>query len=240
MAGRLGGQGVSVLRDQLRLLHLSLRLVAGQRFWLWPLVTLLWPAFKVFQRAINWIAVDFSPPDAQVAIIGFPLTVLAIGLGMSVIAGELDRRTIEIAYTVPGGTHRIWLAKLAAAIVLLLAACGLLAVATYVFCTGFPLVALYGAMQAAIFYLVLSMSLSALTKSEAAGALLTALVLGMNLFFQPTRASPSFNPEALSGSDPADLLAWTVQNRIGFALAILAVTALAFGRAENREKMLGG
>ena len=150
------------------------------------------------------------------------------------------RRTIEIAYTVPGGTQRIWLAKIAAAIVLLLTAELLLAAATYVFCTDFPPLALYGAMQAAIFYLVLSMSLSALCKSEAAGALLTALVLGLNLFFQPTRASPSFNPEALSGSDRADLLAWTVQNRIGFVLAVLAVTALAFSRAENREKMLGG
>ena len=137
-------------RDRLRLLHLSMRMVAGKRFWLWPLVTLLWPAFKVFQRAINWRAIDYTPADAQVVVIGFPLTVLAIGLGMSVIAGELDRRTIEIAYTVPGGTHRIWLAKLAASIVLLVAAEGLLAVATYVFCTDFPPAALYGALQAAI------------------------------------------------------------------------------------------
>ncbi len=228
------------LRDQLRLLRLSMRIVAGKRFWLWPLVTLLWPAFEIFQRAINWRQLDYTTSDAQVVLIGFPLTVLAIGLGMSVIAGELDGRTIEIAYTVPGGTHRIWLAKLGASVVLLLAAEGLLALATYVFCTDFPPVALYGALQAAVFYLVLSMSLSALCKSEAAGALLTSVVLGLNVFFQPTRASPSFNPDSFLDSDPADLLAWTVQNRIGFALAIVAIAALAFGRAEHREKMLGG
>ncbi len=108
------------------------------------------------------------------------------------------------------------------------------------FCTDFPPLALYGARQAAVFYLVLSMSLSALCKSEAAGALLTSVVLGLNVFFQTTRASPSFNPENLLDRDPADLLAWTVQNRIGFALAIVAIAALGFGRAEHREKMLGG
>ena len=37
-----------------------------------------------------------------------------------------------------------------------------------------------------------------------------------------------------------ELLAWALQNRIGFVLAIAAVTALAFGRAERREKMLAG
>jgi hypothetical protein len=228
------------LRDQLRLLRLSVRIVAGKRYWLWPLVTLLWPAFKVFQRAINWVQLDYTPADAQVVLIGFPLTVLAIGLGVGVIAGELDGRTIEIAYTVPGGTQRIWLAKLGASVVLLLAAEGLLALATFVFCTDFPPVALYGALQAAVFYLVLSMSLAALCKSEAAGALLTCVVLGLNWPFQSTRASPSFNPERFADSDPVDVLAWTVQNRIGFLLAIVAIAALAFGRAEHREKMLGG
>ena len=34
--------------------------------------------------------------------------------------------------------------------------------------------------------------------------------------------------------------AWTVQNRIGMVLLIAAIAALAFARAENREKILSG
>jgi hypothetical protein len=228
------------LRDGARLLRLSLKMVAGRRAWLWPLVTLLWPAFQIFRVLIRWRPTEYGPGDAQVVLIGFPLTVLGIGLGMRIIAGELDRRTLEIAYTVPGGTHRIWLSKIAASIALLLGAEALLALATFFFCTEFPPGALYGALQGAVFYLALSMGLSALCKSEAAGALLTSLVLGLNLFFQPTRVSPSFNPETHTNLDPADILALTVQNRIGMVLAVVAITLLAFGRAENREKMLGG
>ena len=234
------GSWTSGARDWLQLLKLSMRMVAGRRFWLWPLVTLLWPVFQVLRVIIKWRPIEYASTDAQVVLIGFPLTVLGIGLGMRIIAGELDERTLEIAYTVPAGTHRIWLAKLAASITLLLAAEALLAVATFFFCTEFPVMALYGALQGAVFYLVLAMGLSALCKSEAAGALLTSLMLGLNLFFQPTRVSPSFNPETHASMDPADVLALTVQNRIGIALAIVAIMLMAFGRAEHREKMLGG
>ena len=38
----------------------------------------------------------------------------------------------------------------------------------------------------------------------------------------------------------AQVLAWTVQNRIGFALVCASLIAMAFGRAGNREKLLGG
>jgi hypothetical protein len=43
----------------------------------------------------------------------------------------------------------------------------------------------------------------------------------------------------LVGTDADQLLAYTVQNRIGFVLVIAAVIALAFGRAEQRERILG-
>lgn len=228
------------MRDRLRLLHLSMRLVAGRRFWIWPLVALLWPAFQVFRLLVRWRPNEYTPVDAQVVLIGFPLTVLAIGLGMRIIAGELDRRTLEIAYTVPGGTHRVWIAKLVASVLLLIVAEAMLAVTVFLFCTQFPLSALYGALQAAVFYLVFSMGLSALCKSEAAGALLTIIVLVLNLFVQPTRISPSFNPESHTTAVASDLLSWTIQNRIGMVLITAAVLALSFGRAEQRERMLSG
>jgi hypothetical protein len=188
---------------------------------------------------------DPVPEMAQGAFIGFPLTVLAIGLGVRIIANELERRTLEIAYTVPGGTHRVWIAKLAATAMILVVAEGLLAISTWAFFTSYPLAALYGALQPALFYLALSMGFAALFKSEVTGAMATAAVLSLNGFltgFGETqwRISPFWNPLALRETGSAMAAAYTVQNRIGFVLAIAAVIALAFARAERREKMLSG
>lgn len=225
-----------------RVLMLSLRMVAGRRYWIAPLLPLIWVAFQIFRLLVGWRPENYTPAEAQNVLISFPLTVLAIGLGVRIIAAEIDRRTLEIAYTVPGGAYRVWLAKLGAAFLLLFVAEALLAVTVYVFCTDFGVAALYGSLQAAVFYLVLGMALSALFKSEAAGALLTAaaLVAAFPLQGGNLRLSPFWNPLNLTEADPSNLLAWTVQNRIGFALASVALVVLAFGRAENREKLLSG
>jgi hypothetical protein len=225
-----------------RLLKLAARLLAGRRFWILPILPVLWVAFQVFRLLVGWRPDDYLPADAQAVLIGTPLVVLAIGLGVRVMAGEIDQRTLEIAYTVPGGTHRVWLAKLTAAFSMLVGAEVLLAAATFFFCTSYPPGALYGALQAAVFYMVLAMGLAALTKSEATGALLATGVLILNFFIQGgnLRVSPFWNPANLEDFDPADVLAWTTQNRIGFLLAIVAIVVLSFGRAERREKMLGG
>jgi hypothetical protein len=230
------------LAEAARLGAASARLIAGRRYWIATLLPLTWIGFQVFRLLVRWRPESYGPGDAQNVLIGFPLAVLAVGLGVRVIAGEIDRRTLEIAYTVPGGTHRVWLAKLGAAIVLLLAAESLLAAASWIFCTPFPPSALYGALQSAVFYLALSMALAALVRSEAAGALLVILVLGFNFFLQAAnlRISPFWNAERVASEDPAQLLALAVQNRIGFLLAIAALAALGFARAENREKLLGG
>jgi hypothetical protein len=167
--------------------------------------------------------------------------ILGIGFGVRIIAGEMDFRTLEIAYTVPGGAHRVWLAKLFSATLLLVAAEALLALATLTL-TDYPLSALYGALQAAIFYMVLAMAFSALFKGEAVGALMTVVVLLINFPIQGGNLviSPFFNPENLALLDEADILAKTVRNRIGYLLVIAAIAALSFGRAESREKILGG
>jgi len=228
--------------DAWRLVHASARLIAGRRYWIAPLLPLVWVAFQILRLLVGWESADYVPIDAQTLLIGFPLSILAVGLGVRIIAGDIDRRTLEIAYTVPGGTQRVWLAKLAAAVLILVAAEALLAAATAVFCTGFPAWALYGALQSAVFYLVLAMGLSVLTRSEAAGALVTALVLVLNFPFQQgnVRFSPFWNGErALAQStDPAEVLAHAVQNRIGFALAIGAIVILSFAASERRERLL--
>ena len=110
--------------------------------------------------------------------------------------------------------------------------------------TPFPWSALYGAMQAALFYLVLSMAMATLFRSEAAGAMSIAAILGFNGLISgfgenQVRVSPFWNPYALENADPTELFAWTLQNRIGIVLAMAAILELAFMRANRREQMLG-
>ena len=167
--------------DQLRLLRLSARPIAGRRAWLAPLLPLAWPAFQITRLLTGLQPTAFSPADAQNLLVGFPLTLLGIGFGVRIIAGEIDQRTLEIAYTVPGGAHRVWIFKLLAAIGLLLVSEALLAVITFLFCTSFPLGALYGAFQGAVFYMVLAMASAAMFRSEVAGALITVAILALNV-----------------------------------------------------------
>lgn len=232
---------VERIGSRLTLYRLAARIVAGRWYWAWPALPLLWVGFWIVAVLANWRPTDFVPADAQNFLIGTPLLLMGLGLGLRVIAGEIDQRTLEIAFTVPGGTHRVWLAKLGAGLGLLIVAELLLAVVVYLFCTSFPPGALYGALQAAVFYMVLGMGLAALTKSEATGGMIAAGLLLLNFLFQAAnlRISPFWNPLNMPDADPREMLAWTTQNRIGFLLAIAAVVVLAFGRAERREKMLG-
>ena len=238
---------IEPLTDNVRLVALAARSLAGRRYWLVTLVPLVWPAFLGVRLLLGGRPEPYASHEAQVALISVPLTVLGILLGVRIIAGELDKRTLEIAYTVPGGTHRVWLAKFAAAFFLLVVSELVLAGAAYIFFTGYPPGALYGALQAALFYTALAMGLAALFKSEATGALTAVAVLALNGVFTgfgnaQIRISPFWNPWApsLRSFDPADILGWTIQNRIGFVLAVAAAVAMAIARAERREKLLSG
>jgi len=227
----------------LGLVRLALLVVAGRRYWLLPFATLAW---LVFRAIVVVVAGDDAPEpaSAQVSMIGLPLTLLGAFLGIRIIAGEIDGRSLEIAYTVPGGCERVWWAKLVASMLILIVSEAILATVTWVFFTPFPPGVLYGAMQGAIFYMVLAMGLAALFRSEAAGAMGVAAILGLNGLVagfgeNQFRASPFWNPYALEDADPTELLAWNLQNHVGIALAVVALVALAFMRANRREKMLG-
>jgi hypothetical protein len=118
-----------------------------------------------------------------------------------------------------------------------------LALVTVTLITGFPLGALYGAFQAACFYLVLSLSLATLFRSQIGGGVFTVILLGINGALTgfgnvQLRGSPFFNPYVIVGADSTDLLAWTVQNRIGMLLLMAGILSLAFMRANRRERML--
>ena len=231
-------------RPDAGLLHLALLVVAGRRGWLLPLAPLLW---LLFQAGVLLAGAGeaFTPGSAQGTLIGLPLTLLAVFLGLRIIAGEIDGRSLEIAYTVPGGCERVWWVKLFAAALVLLAGEMLLAGVTFVFFTAFPWSALYGALQAALFYLVLAMGMATLFRNETAGALGVGAVLGLNGLISgfgenQVRISPFWNPAVIEGADPNELFAWTLQNRIGIVLAMAAIVGLAFMRANRRERMLGG
>jgi len=228
-----------------RLTSLSAQQVAGRRYWIAPLLPLIWLASQALWLLLGWREQAFVPSSAQNTLIGIPLVVLAVGFGVRIIAGEMDRRTLEIAYTVPGGSHRVWISKLLAAAALLVSSEVALALVTVVLFTSYPLSALYGALQAALFYLVAAMAFAALFKSEVTGAMATVALLGINGLISgfgenPVRISPFYNPLAVENLSDADLFAAVLQNRLGVILAIAAVIALAFARAERREKLLGG
>ena len=227
------------------IIRFSALLLGGPRYWLLFLVPLLWLAAQA-GLLIAGVRPSFEPAAAQNTLIGGPVTILAMFLGGRIIAGELDERTLEIAYTVPGGAHRVWLGKLAAAGLILLASLSLAAALTFAFFTPFPIAhALHGASQSTAFYLSAAMGFATLFRSEVTGALGTMGVLGLDLSIslEAERAlliSPFWNPLTVEGADGERLLAMAVKNRVGFALIIAAIVALTFARAERREKMLGG
>lgn len=222
------------------LLRTSAILLGGRRYWLLPLLPLVWLGIQAVML-VSGMRPSVEPVAAQNSLIGVPVAVLAIFLGGRTITGELDQHSLEIAYTVPGGAHRVWLGKLAAAILMLLVSLVLLAAITYAFFTDFPVLqGLYGATQGVVFYLVAAMGFGTLFRSEVAGSLATIGLLGLNSLLSSFRISPFWNPLVVEEADAAQMLALSVQNRIGVALAIAAIVALTFSRAERREKMLAG
>jgi len=227
-------------RPDFYLLRLVLVMMAGRRYWLLPLLPLAW---LVFLQLELFSFFNVSPEAVQGLVLGVPMSLLGIFLGIRVIAGEIDDRSLELAYTVPGGSERLWRIKLIAAVTMLLVMEATLALVTVTLITGFPLGALYGAFQAACFYLVLSLSLATLFRSQIGGGVFTVILLGINGALTgfgnvQLRGSPFFNPYVIVGADSTDLLAWTVQNRIGMLLLMAGILSLAFMRANRRERML--
>ena len=216
--------------------------IAGRHFYLLLLVAPLWILALWSLKAVG-IFNSFSGGDAQVLMMGIPLIAIGIFLGLRIIASEISGRSLEIVYTVPGGSERVWWIKLLAAVLILLPIELLLAIGGWFFLSSFPLLALQGALQCALFFLVLAMGLSVLFRGEIAGAIGTALVLAFFLFVSgfgnnQIKYSPLYNPFAQTGIDPEVLIANTVQNRIGFLLVTLAILGLAFMRSNRREKLL--
>lgn len=230
------------LKRYSRLMFLSVQIVAGRKFWIVILLPLLWPAL-IAAFILLGSDIELKPANAQM-LMAIPLAFMGMGFGVRIIAGEIDGRTLEISYTVPGGCHRVWLAKIWSSICLLVASEIILAVVILAFfLSSIPFVALYGSLQASVFYMVAGMAFSAFFKSEITGAMAAVALFAFNALigfgdFQP-RISPFFNPFAIENMDSAQRFAYTLQNRILFIILVVALTLLTFSRVERREKMLG-
>ena len=229
------------MRPTLEFLRLLLVMMTGRRYYVLPLLPLLWTVVQAVLMFVDDTRMD--PADVQGTLIGVPLAALGLFLGVRVIAAEIDERSIEIAYTVPGGAERLWWWKLAAAGCLLVVAEALLALAALTF-TTYPIGSLYGALQSGVAGLVLAMGFATLFRNEIAGAIATTAVfvlMGMfsNFGDNPTRASAFFNPYGIDQLATSQVFAWTLQNRVGMFLAMAAVVSLTFMRANRRERMLG-
>jgi hypothetical protein len=226
------------LKRYLRMMFYSARLVAGRKFWIVIFLPLLW----LIVRALFVMFGDGEKlgPESAHYLMSLPLSVVAMGFGIRIIAGEIDSRTLEIAYTVPGGCHRVWLAKIATSVSLLLASEILLTLFIMIFFTSVTPGTFYGVLQGAVFYLVTGMAFSSFFRSEITGAMATVVLFAINLLVgQGSRVSPFFNPLALDNTEKAQAIYYTIQNRIFFIIFIAAITLLTFYRVERREKMLG-
>ena len=227
------------------LLRLAMVAIAGHFFWIWPLVLVVgWLTVQTLLELYGGQTMTVS--DVQNRLLGFPLAILGAVLGLRIIAGEINSRTIEIIYTVPGGANRVWTIKLLASLTMIAVTELALALYTWFYFTPFPIDVLLGALQASAFFLVISMGFSALFRSEVSGAIIAALLLGICalFFFQSGPApnfivfSPFFNTYASNLDEGANLLELTLQNRIGYFLTTIGLICLAYMRGERREKLL--
>ena len=230
----------------LKLLRLAMVSIAGHFFWIWPLVLVVgWLAAHTLLEQFNVIN-SITAAEVQNRLLGVPIALLSTALGLRIIAGEINARTIEIIYTVPGGANRVWTIKLLASMTMIAVVELALALYTWFYFTHFPIEALLGAFLTGHFFLVVAMGFSALFRSEVSGAIVSALLLGVCFLFlsgsgmdeQMKVFFPFFNPYASSIDESTNVLAMILQNRIGYFLVILGIICLAYMRGERREKLL--
>ena len=233
---------VANLWDQKSIVVLSIRQQLGRRFLLLPLFILAWPILTTIVMYLLDERLNVGPEEVQNLLIGFPLYALAIGVGSGIITNEIEQRTLEVTYTIPGGARRVWLLKLGTATLLILFAELMMAVCVWFLYTTFPLSVIPGAFRASIFLLVLSMGMGALLKNELF-AVISTIGIGFALLVPTmegvyTRWSPFFDPILIEEITPREYLAFTIQNYVCFTLITLALAGLAFSRAERREQLL--
>lgn len=227
----------NTLINWILLMKLSLKIQLGRKYWWIFIAVLLWPGLQALLLVIG-LRENVTTADSQNLLVGFPLYCIAIGMGIKIIAYEVEKRTLEVCYTIPNGAKSVWLSKLTAAIFIIIFTEVLLVTITSILFTSVPASSIYGALQGSIFYLVISMWFGAILKSELMAAMCSLVVFFLNLTFISGRLSPLFNPLHFNET-PSELLnSWIIQNYLGFALLIVIIISISFAVAEQREKLL--
>lgn len=225
----------TTISDAWFLLKLSLRQQFGHFYYLIPLTVLVWPAYK-FVTLLESSQLTFSIRDVQNELIGLPLYLLAIGLGVGIIAKEVEQDTLEVVYTIPGSIKNFWLIKLVSTVIILLITEVILAVICSAIFTSFPLPLLYSVFQGAVFFLVLAMFFGVLMKNQLAAAVFTSFIFFiLYTKFDGWKWSPVFNPLLDHNTSYAEI----TQNHIANLLMIIILSHLAFFKSQNRENFLG-
>jgi ABC-type transport system involved in multi-copper enzyme maturation permease subunit len=229
---------IQKLRFNIFLYILCNRLQMGHRFWMIPFSVLIWPLLQACLALVGWKQGGFDPIDAQNRLMGYPLYLMSIGIGSALIAGEIEKRTLEVSFTLPGGSAKIWVNKLIAVTFLIITAELILALCASLFFTSITGGMLIRVLQGAIFYLVLAMAAGALFKNSLIASIAVSFILLANSYFIDVPWSPIFNPLILNNLETSELMQLMVQNHFIVIMAVTILALLTFLRAEQREALL--
>ena len=236
-------RSIKYLLQELEVLRYAAIAISGHKFWLIPIVVpIVWLAPQSGMEILDWVTIGDHGIQFRLAV---PLAMVGLFLGLRIVASEINARTLEIVYTVPGGAEKVWWVKILASLMILLLTLAVMGVYAWFLITPYNLESLYGALQVGVFYMAVSMGFSTLFKSEVSGAIVAVVLLGLNILFTEFGReqywwSPIYNPHAINEQDLKTIVVGTLRNRIFVALVTIMIFSLAFLRGNRREKLLSG
>ena len=234
---------IKLLFQELEVLRYAAIAIAGHKFWLIPIIVpIVWLAPQSGMEILDWVTIRDEGIQFRLAV---PLAFVGLFLGLRIIASEINARTLEIVYTVPGGAEKVWWVKILASLMILLLTEAVMGVYAWFLITPYNLESLYGALQVGVFYMAVAMGFSTLFRSEVAGAIVAVVLLGLNLVWtefgrEQYWLSPLYNPHAINDQVLKAIVVETLRNRIFIALVTIMIFSLAFLRGNRREKLLSG
>lgn len=236
-------RSIKFLFQEIEVLRYAAIAIAGHKFWLIPItVPIVWLGPQSGMEILDWVTIRGAGIQFRLAV---PLAFVGLFLGLRIVASEINARTLEIVYTVPGGAEKVWWVKILASFMILLLTLAIMGLYAWFLITPYNLESLYGAFQVGVFYMAVSMGFSTLFRSEVSGAIVAVVVLGANIVFTEFGGrqiwfSPIFNPHAINDQVLKAIVVETLRNRIFIALVTLMIFSLAFLRGNRREKLLSG
>jgi len=228
----------------LRLGLINLKLLFGRHWWLFLVALLIWPAWLVLRVFLGWTT-PWQADQVQNMALTPPLILLAIYLGMSAFAFEIDERTIEGVFTVSGSRYRPWLVRIATVAVFLLAADLVLAGLTWLFLVDFPLLGVaLNSLVPVLLYFALALMFSLLFKGTIPAGLTVSPLLLFNITVlagvsRGKRYNIFFN--YLDRPSDVDAGLWqimAVQNRLLLLLVIGLILFYTVRLTDKRERLL--